>query len=96
MFGADYAKGPLVTGLSLSNSRGLGEYAGVSAGQVASAVTGLYPWLGYKLSDRVSVWGVTGYGKGALTLTPGEAAAPSHRLGRGRVRAGDRRVGRHA
>ena len=52
MFGADYAKGPLVTGLSLSHSRGLGEYAGVSAGQVASAVTGLYPWLGYKLSDR--------------------------------------------
>ena len=75
MFGADYAKGPLVTGLSLSNSRGLGEYAGVTAGQVASAVTGLYPWLGYKLSDRVSVWGVTGYGKGALTLTAGEAAA---------------------
>ncbi len=53
MFGADYAKGPLVTGLSLSNSRGLGEYAGVTGGQVASAVTGLYPWLGYKLSDRV-------------------------------------------
>ena len=71
MFGADYAKGPLVAGLSLSNSRGLGEYAGVTGGQVASAVTGLYPWLGYELSDRVSVWGVTGYGKGALTLTPG-------------------------
>ena len=27
MFGADYAKGPVVTGLSLSNSRGLGESA---------------------------------------------------------------------
>ncbi len=26
---ADYAKGPVVTGLSLSHSRGLGEYAGV-------------------------------------------------------------------
>ena len=52
MVGADYAKGPLVAGLSLSNSRGLGEYAGVSGGQVASAVTGLYPWLGYTLSDR--------------------------------------------
>ena len=33
MVGADYAPGPLVTGLSLSHSRGLGEYAG---GQVAS------------------------------------------------------------
>ena len=90
MFGADYAKGPLVTGLSLSNSRGLGEYAGVTGGQVASAVTGLYPWLGYKLSDRVSVWGVTGYGKGALSLTPGEAAALTSGLSMAMAAAGTR------
>ena len=90
MFGADYAKGPLVTGLSLSNSRGLGEYAGITDGQVASAVTGLYPWLGYKLSDRVSVWGVTGYGKGALTLTPGEGAALTSGLSMAMAAAGTR------
>ena len=90
MFGADYAKGPLVAGLSLSNSRGLGEYAGVSGGQVASAVTGLYPWLGYTLSDRVSVWGVTGYGKGALTLTPGEGAALTSGLSMAMAAAGTR------
>ena len=90
MFGADYAKGPLVAGLSLSNSRGLGEYAGVTGGQVASAVTGLYPWLGYKLSDRVSVWGVTGYGKGALTLTPGEGAALTSGLSMAMGAAGTR------
>ena len=90
MFGADYAKGPLVAGLSLSNSRGLGEYAGVTAGQVTSAVTGLYPWLGYKLSDRVSVWGVTGYGKGALTLTPGEGAALTSGLSMAMGAAGTR------
>ena len=75
MFGADYAKGPLITGLSLSHSRGLGGYSGVSAGEVTSSVTGLYPWLGYKVSDRITVWGVTGYGKGALTLTPGAGTA---------------------
>ena len=90
MVGADYAKGPLVTGLSLSNSRGLGEYAGVTDGQVASAVTGLYPWLGYTLSDRVSVWGVTGYGKGALTLTPGEGAALTSGLSMAMAAAGTR------
>ena len=28
MFGADYARGPLVVSLSLSNTRGLGEYSG--------------------------------------------------------------------
>ena len=70
MVGADYAKGPLVAGLSLSHSRGLGEYAGVAGGQVASAVTGLYPWLGYKATDRITVWGVAGYGAGGLLLTP--------------------------
>ena len=70
MFGADYAKGPLVAGLSLSHSRGLGEYAGVAGGQVASAVTGLYPWVGYKATDRITVWGVSGYGSGGLLLTP--------------------------
>ena len=70
MFGADYAKGPLVTGLSLSHSRGLGEYVGVAGGQVASSVTGLYPWLGYQATERVTVWGVAGYGSGGLLLTP--------------------------
>ena len=32
-------------------------------------MTGLYPWLGYQVTDRVSVWGVTGYGAGGLWLT---------------------------
>ena len=70
MFGTDYAKGPLVAGLSLSHSRGLGDYAGADAGVVMSAITGLYPWLGYKATERVTVWGVAGYGAGGLLLTP--------------------------
>ena len=77
--GADYAKGPLVTGLSLSHSRGRGGYDGGydggDAGEVTSSVIGLYPWLGYKISGRITLWGVTGYGKGALTLTPGAGTA---------------------
>ena len=56
MVGADYATGPVVAGLSLSHSRGLGEYAGVTGGQVASSVTGLYPWLGYRATDRITLW----------------------------------------
>ena len=90
MFGADYAKGPLVAGLSLSNSRGLGEYAGVAAGQVASAVTGLYPWLGYKATDRVTVWGVAGYGRGGLLLTPDSGTALESGLSMGMAAAGTR------
>ena len=75
MFGADYAKGPLVAGLSLSHSRGLGEYSGVTGGQTISSVTGLYPWLGYRATDRITVWGVGGYGSGGLLLTPDGGSA---------------------
>ena len=74
MFGADYSKGRMVTGLSLSHSRGLGSYTGVDSGQVTSAVTGLYPWIGYKASERVTVWTVAGYGTGGLMLNPGAGA----------------------
>ena len=90
MFGADYAKGPLVMGLSLANSRGLGGYAGYSTGQVASSVTGLYPWLGYQATERVSVWGVTGYGAGAMLLTPGDGAALESDLSMKMAAAGTR------
>ncbi len=90
MVGADYAKGPLVTGLSLSHSRGLGEYAGAAGGQVASAVTGLYPWLGYKATDRMTVWGVAGYGAGGLRLTPEGGPALESGLSMAMAAAGTR------
>ena len=70
MFGAYYAKGPLVARLSLGHSHVLGEYASVSKVHVASAVTGLYPWLGYKATERITVWGVADYGAGGMLLTP--------------------------
>ena len=61
-----------VAGSGSLGTPGLGGYSGVSAGEVTSSVTGLYPWLGYKVSDRITLWGVTGYGKGSLMLTSGE------------------------
>ena len=90
MVGADYATGPLVAGLSLSHSRGLGEYAGITGGQVASAVTGLYPWLGYQATDRITVWGVAGYGAGGLLLTPDGGPALESGLSMAMAAAGTR------
>ena len=90
MFGTDYAKGPMVAGLSLSHSRGLGEYTGVAAGRVGSAVTGLYPWLGYRANERVTVWGVAGYGRGGLLLTPQSGAALESGLSMAMAAAGTR------
>ena len=72
MFGADYSKGRMITGVSLSHSRGLGSYTGTDSGQVTSAVTGLYPWIGFKPSERVTVWTVAGHGAGSLMLQPGQ------------------------
>ena len=88
MVGADYATGPLIVGVSLAHSRGRGGYTGVDIGEVHSSVTGLYPWLGYTVSDRVSVWGVTGYGTGTLALTPGEAPALTSGLSMGMAAGG--------
>ena len=90
MFGADYARGPLVAGLSLSHSRSLGEYSRVDGGQMASAVTGLYPWLGYKATDRVTVWGVAGYGAGGMLLTPDHGPALESGLSMAMAAAGTR------
>ena len=75
MLGGDWARGRGVLGLVVSHSRGEGGYrAPGGGGAVESAMTGLYPWGRYAVSERVAVWGVAGYGGGTLTLTPrGEA-----------------------
>ena len=90
MLGADYSRGRLVAGLSLARSQGLGGYDGRHAGQVESSATGLYPWLGYRVNDRVTVWGVTGYGAGAMRLTPEGSAALESGLSMAMAAAGTR------
>ena len=37
---------------------------------MASTLTGVWPWTRYALGERLSVWGVAGYGDGSLTLEP--------------------------
>ena len=76
MLGADWSRDALMAGLVVSHSLGEGSYRGESGdGGITSSLTGLYPWGRYALSDRVSVWGLAGYGEGTLTLTP-EGEAP--------------------
>ena len=75
MVGADYSRGALTVGLSVGRTLGLGGYSGTSGGQMTTSMTGVYPWVGYQVNDRVSVWGTTGYGAGALSLTPDAASA---------------------
>ena len=94
LLGADWSPGSgpgqagrATMGLILGHSRGEGGYrdAAGGGGTVASTLTGLYPWGRYALSERVSVWGVAGWGEGTLSLTP-ENADP----GSGPEQAGER------
>ena len=70
MLGADYAIGRWVLGLPLSHSRGDGSWysADRGEGRMASSLTGLYPYVGYELAERLSLWGTAGYGQGDLAL----------------------------
>ena len=70
MLGADYAIGRWVLGLPLAHSRGDGNWHSADRGQgrMATSLTGLYPYAGYELTERLSLWGTAGYGQGDLTL----------------------------
>ena len=76
LLGADWRRGRGTAGVAVAHSRGEGGYRGRSGdGEVESVLTGVYPYGRYELSERLSVWGVAGYGAGALKLTPDGMAA---------------------
>ena len=68
--GADYAGDRWLGGVALSRSEGEGTFSRDGfEGEVASLLTGLYPYLRYGVSERLSIWGMVGYGSGTLTFT---------------------------
>ena len=76
MLGADFTRGRGTAGLVVARSLGEGGYRSPNGGGgVETTLTGLYPWGRYVASERLSLWGVAGYGAGTLTLTP-EGQAP--------------------
>ena len=80
MLGADWTLGRGMAGLAVARSRGEGGYrassrsarnrAPAGSGEVETTLTGLYPYGRYAVDERLTVWGVLGYGTGTLTLTP--------------------------
>ena len=71
MVGVDFTRGRGMAGLAVAHSRGEGGYQSpIRNGEVESSLTGLYPWGRYAVSERLTVWGMAGYGSGTLTLTP--------------------------
>ena len=59
-----------LTGLLLAYSEGDGSFTHVDVpgGDVTSSLTSVHPYVAYTLSERVRLWGMVGYGSGALRL----------------------------
>ena len=71
ILGADAAWDGWLAGVAVSLSEGEGEYAysGVGAGRVESTLTNVSPYVRLDLNERVSTWGLLGYGTGEMTIT---------------------------
>ncbi len=82
MLGADVGQGRWLAGAAVAYSEGTGGYALTSGadsafdtGEVESRLTTLFPYARLALSERVSAWGLVGYGTGTLTLTEAHGEA---------------------
>ena len=75
--GVDGAWKRWLTGLLLAYSEGDGSFshADMPGGDVTSSLTSVHPYVAYTLSDRVRLWGMVGYGSGALRLEPEDQRA---------------------
>ena len=82
--GSGSGSGSWTAGLVVSHSLGDGDYRSAGRGTVSATLTGMWPWMRHALSERLSLWGVAGYGEGSLSLEPGNADG---------TRAGDIRTG---
>ena len=75
MLGTDWARDDHLLGLMLAHSRGSGSYSSSDgAGGIESRLTSLVPYANWDVSERVSVWGAVGLGRGDMTLRPEDGA----------------------
>ena len=70
--GVDYGCGRCLYGVALSHSSADGNFgfSGSDLASVTSELTGLYPYYGYRVTKRLWVWGLAGYGVGEMTSEP--------------------------
>ena len=91
MVGAGWTRGGRTAGLVISHSRGGGSYRSPQGnGDVESTLTGIFPYGRYAVNERLSLWGVAGYGAGTQTLAPEGVAPIEADLNLGMVAAGAR------
>ena len=72
ILGADAQRGRWLAGLALSVSEGEGTFEQPEAGQrgtIESNMTSVNPYLRFEASERLSTWGLLGFGTGEMTIT---------------------------
>ena len=71
ILGADAQWEHWLAGVALSVSEGEGSFdqPGVDTGTVESSLASVTPYVRYQASERLSVWGLLGYGTGDMTMT---------------------------
>ena len=84
--GSGSGAGRWTAGLALGHSAGTGGYrdgeceadgaqSGACSGRIEAELTGLYPYAGLDVTERISVWLAGGHGAGELTVIPDGSGA---------------------
>ena len=70
ILGADVKWKRLLAGVAVSVSKGKGAFdqPGVDSGKIESTMTTVSPYARFMVTDRVSVWGLAGWGTGRMTI----------------------------
>ena len=70
ILGADAKWNRLLAGVAVSVSEGEGTFAqpGVDSGKIGSTMTTVSPYTRFTVNDRISVWGLAGWGTGDMTI----------------------------
>ena len=77
ILGADAEWNRLLAGVAVSVSEGEGTFSqpGVDSGTIDSTMTTVSPYARFTVTDRVSVWGLAGWGTGDMTIVQDARAA---------------------
>ena len=70
VLGADAEWNRLLAGVAISVSEGEGAFSqpGVDSGTIESTMTAVSPYARFMVTDRLSVWGLAGWGTGDMTI----------------------------
>ena len=68
----DYERGPLLTGVAIARTSGRGTIGSAGDVDVDASLTSGQPYLRIEVGEKLTLWGVLGYGEGEYRLTENE------------------------